>query len=76
MVTPIEKIKKKTNNCEEYRSINSLQLFEKILEIAVKQQLENYMEENKLLSKYQSSFRRKFSCETGVNYVVKSLEEC
>ena len=36
----------------------------------VKQQLENYMEENKLLVKYQSGFRRKFSCETTVNYVV------
>ena len=36
----------------------------------VKQQLENYMKENKLLSKYQSGFRRKFSCETAVNYVV------
>ena len=59
MVTPIEKIKN-TNKCEEYRPINSLKTFEKVLETVVKQQLENYMEENNLLSKYQSGFRRKF----------------
>ena len=69
MVTRIEKIKN-TNKCEEYRSINSLKTFEKVLETVVKQQLENYMEENNLLSKYQSGFRKKFSCETAVNYVV------
>ena len=66
MVTLIEKVKN-TNKCEEHRPINSLKTFEKVLETVVKQQLENYM---KLLSKYQSGFRRKFSCETAVNYVV------
>ena len=69
MVTPTEKIKN-TNKCEEYRPINSLKTFEKVLETVVKYRLENYMEENNLLSKYQSGFRRKFSCETAVNYVV------
>ena len=63
MLTPIEKIKN-TNKCEEFHPINSLKTFEKVLETVVKQQLENYMEENKLLSKYQSGFRRKFSCKT------------
>ena len=70
MVTRIEKIKN-SNKCEEYRPINSLKTFEKVLETVVKQQLENYMEENKLLSKYGFGFRRKFSCETDVNYVVR-----
>ena len=28
------------------------------------------MEENNLLSKHQSGFKRKFSCETAVNYAV------
>ena len=58
MVTPIENVKN-TNKCEEYRPINSLKTFEKVLEIVVKQQLEN-----------QSGYRRKFSCKTAVNYVV------
>ena len=70
LVTSIEKIRN-TSKCDEFRSINSLKTKkEKVVEIVVKQQLENYMEENKLLSKYHSSFRRKFSCETAVNYVV------
>ena len=69
LVTPIEKIRN-SNKCDEFCPINSLKTFEKVSETVVKQQLEKYMEENKLLSKYQSRFRRKFSCETAVNYVV------
>ena len=69
MVTPIEKIKN-TNKCEQFRPMNSLKTFEKVLDTVVKQRLENYMEENKLLSKYQSGFKKKFSCETTVNYAV------
>ena len=37
MVTPIEKIKN-TNKCEEFRPINLLKPFEKVLETLVKQQ--------------------------------------
>lgn len=69
MITPIEKVAK-TKKCEEFRPINSLKTFEKILEKAVKYQLEQYMEEHNLFSKYQSGFRKKFSCETTVNFVI------
>lgn len=69
MVTPIEKVAK-TNKCEEFRPINTLKTCEKVMEKIVKEQLENYMEQNKLFSKYQSGFRKKFSCETTVNYVI------
>lgn len=69
MVSPIEKVPK-TNKCEEFRPINTLKTCEKILEKVVKNQLENYFEENLLLSQYQSGFRKKYSCETAVNYVI------
>lgn len=69
MVTPIEKIAK-TNKCEEFRPINTLKTCEKIMEKIVKEQLETYMEQHNLFSKYQSGFRKKFSCETTVNYVI------
>lgn len=69
MVMPIKKIPK-TNKCEEYRPINVLKTCEKIIEKVVKEQLDKYIEENKILSEYQSGFRKKYSCETAVNYVV------
>lgn len=77
MVTPIEKIAN-TNKCEEFRPINTLKICEKIIEKIVKQQLEEYLEKNTILSKYQSGFRKTFSCETAVNYVInrwKKLEK-
>ena len=64
---------------EYYFLYNSLKTFEKVLETVVKQQLENYMGKNKLLPKYQSGFRKKFSCETVINYVAsrwKNAKNC
>ena len=69
MVTPVEKIKN-TIKCEEYRPINTLRTCEKIIERIVKDQLEGYFEKHSLLSKYQSGFRKGYSCETAINLVV------
>ena len=69
MVTPVEKIGN-TIKCEEYRPKNTLRTCEKIFENIVKDQLEEYSEKHSLLSKYQSGFRKKYSCETGINHVI------
>lgn len=69
MVTPIAKVAK-TNKCEEFRPINTLKTCEKILEKVVKKQLDKFIEDNAIISKYQSGFRKKYSCETAVNYVI------
>lgn len=69
MITPVEKIAR-TKKCEEFRPINSLKTLEKILEMVIKQQLQKYMEDNKLFSEFQSGFRENYSCETAVNYVI------
>lgn len=69
VITPVQKVEK-TKKCEEYRPINALGTCEKILEKVVKNQLEGYMEQNKYLYKHQSGFRKGFSCETAVNYIV------
>lgn len=74
MITPIEKISK-TKKCEEFRPINALQTCEKLMEKVVKEQLEQYMESYGLLSKYQSGYRKKFSCETAVNYVINKWKK-
>lgn len=77
MITPIEKIAN-TKKCDEFRPINSLKTCEKIMEKVVKEQLEKYIEDNSILTRHQSGFRKNFSCETTVNYVInrwKNIEK-
>ena len=40
------------------------------MEKVVNEQLEHYLESKKMLSKYQSGFRKKFSCKTAINYLI------
>ena len=68
IVTPIEK------QCEEFRPINSLKTCEKIIEKVVKDQLEKYIENRYILSKNQSEFRKKHSCETTVKYGINEFK--
>ena len=74
LITQIQKIAK-ARLCEEFRPINTLKTRERILEKVVKSQLEKYMESNALLHKYQSGFRKKFSCETAVNYKYQQMKK-
>ena len=45
----------------------------KLMEKAIKEQLEAYMEQHNLFTKYQSGFRRNFSSEKMVNYLMTIL---
>lgn len=63
IITPIQKVKNSIN-VEDLRPINTLPSYEKILEEAVKIQLENFIEKNNILSQDQSGFRKSHSCET------------
>ena len=74
MVTPIQKISK-TKKCKEFRPINTLKTMEKILEKVMKEQLEAYIEKHKILTRYQSGFRKNFSCETTVNFVINKWKK-
>ena len=69
MVTPVEKIRN-TIKCGKYHPINTLRTCEKIIEKIVKDQLKEYFEKHSLLSKYESGFRKRYSCETAINYVI------
>jgi len=53
-----------------YRSINILPIYEKVLELVVKKQIEMYLESNSIITEYQSDFRKQYSCETAVQTVV------
>ena len=46
-VTPIEKVPR-TKKCEEFRPINSLKTWEKIIEKVVKDQVEKYIENREI----------------------------
>ena len=58
---------------KNYRPISVLPLVSKIMEKVVQVQLVNYINENKLLSIYQSGFRKKHSTETAAVYLVDTI---
>jgi len=52
------------------RPINVLPIFEKVLELVVKEQLEMYLEINGIITEHQSGFRKYYSCETAIQTVI------
>lgn len=67
IITPIQKVKD-TCKAEELRPINTLPIYEQLLEHVVKEQLEKFIEENHILNQEQSGFRKKYSCETALQH--------
>jgi len=47
----------------QFRPINMLPTFEKVLELVVRRQLDEYLENN-IIAVHQLSFRKEYSCET------------
>lgn len=74
-VVPIPKIRR-TIKVEEFRPINKLPIYEKILEIMVHRQLTDYLGRNNLLDECQSGFRAKHSCETALQWIISSWKKC
>lgn len=68
-IVPIRKVSN-TKKVEEFRPVNMLPAVEKILETVVYIQLLKFIEENKILSKYQSGFREGYSCETAFQFLL------
>lgn len=68
-VVPVPKVRG-TNKVEEFRPINKLPVYEKVLEIIVQKQLMEYFEKNELFTECQSGFRMKHSCETALQWVL------
>lgn len=77
-VVPVEKVSG-TIEAEEFRPINCMPTYEKVIEIIVKSQLDEYLEMNNIIVGQQSGFRKNHSCETALNRVINdwksSLEE-
>lgn len=68
---PVAKVKR-ARTPVQYRPLNNLQTPEKILEETVKEQLVNYLEKYNILNKFQSGYRKGFSCESALNFIVTS----
>jgi len=69
IVIPIPKIRG-TIRINEFRPINKLPVYEKILEMAVHKQLMKYLESNELIAVCQSGFRSGHLCETALQWVL------
>lgn len=74
IVVPIPKVRG-TKKIEEFRPINKLPIYEKVLEIIVQKQLVEYLEKNELLTECQSGFRVKHSCETALQWVLSEWKK-
>lgn len=74
LITPIPKVANSTD-CSNYRPINTLPAVEKILELAVYNQLYAYFSSNNLLFINQSGFRSKHSCESAIQLTVSTWNE-
>lgn len=68
-VIPIPKIGK-PKKASEYRPINMLPIYEKVLEIVIKKQIEGYLQNNNIITEHQSGFRKNYSCETAIQVVI------
>lgn len=55
---------------EDRRPINMLPLYENVLELVVKEQLCEFLENKNILINEQSGFRRNHSCETALNLLL------
>lgn len=68
-IIPIPKINKATK-ASQYRPINMLPLYEKVLELVVKNQIEKHLDEYDIIMEHQSGFRKRHSCETAIQTVI------
>lgn len=69
MVLPTPKVIG-TNKCEEFRPFNMLPTYEKMLAGVLKQQLNEHMDDNKIVIEEQYGFRKNHSCETALNMIL------
>lgn len=73
-VIPIPKVANSNNACD-YCPINTLPPIEKVLEIAVYEQLLEYFNKNDLLLGNQSGFRIHHSCETALQLTIANWND-
>lgn len=73
-IVPVPKVNR-PKNAEDFRPVNMLPILEKLIETVVKNQLMIYIVQNDLLTKFQSAYRDRHSCETALNLVLAKWKE-
>lgn len=72
IIIPVPKVQN-TRVHTEFRPINTVELYEKVLELVVKAQLQLHCDKNNILIPNQSGFREKHSCESVLVSVCDSF---
>lgn len=68
-IKPLYKIKN-SKNIKNIRPINMLPTYEKIIEKLAVEQLQLHINNNRIITRYQSGYRKGHSCETALNLVI------
>lgn len=74
-VIPVPKVSN-SSKCEDHRPINTVSVFEKIIEVAVKDQLINFCDNKEVIVQNQSGFRKHYSCESAIINVCDEWFKC
>ena len=75
IVTPLIKDKSKSHDeYSNYRPVSLTPFLAKVLERALYPQINHHIESNNLHCKFQSSYRKNFSCETALTRVVGDIQ--
>lgn len=69
LVVPLPKVAQSRDPADR-RPINMLPLYEKVLELIVKEQLCEFLQNNSILIDEQSGFRKNHSCESALNLLL------
>jgi len=74
MVVPVPKVSN-THICSEFRPINNVSVYEKVLEMVVKTQIEKHCNANGIIVGNQSGFRQGHPCETVIVNVCDAFRK-
>ena len=69
IITPIVKVKGSAK-AQDQRPINNSHEFDKCIQTLAKQQLDDHIRNNHIMSECQSAYRERHSCETAINFVL------
>lgn len=68
-VVPIPKVQK-PKVAEDLRPVNTIPIIDKVMQCIVREQLQTHIDDNNILTDFQSAFRSNHSCQTVINLIL------